>query len=207
MILVYPLLPKGLNYSKLHGCIILVYWFKNKNKINCPTLLLTRHWKQTKRSTGQVVLCTFYFKGWLAHEGLRLIDSSSLSDAAHLLSRNTQAPQHFLPSTSRAIWSHRDNIGECGRPAISSSKKGALSLSYKYADNEHTWELYTRRSGAFGEYTSVADPWHFGVDPDPDPALSVIDFQEVNKKLIFYKSFFFLLLFEDIVTSFFNDKK
>ncbi len=42
-------------------------------------------------------------------------------------------------------------------------------------------------------YASVADPWHFGVDPDPclwlmdpdpDPAIFVIDPQGGNKKLI-----------------------
>ncbi len=43
--------------------------------------------------------------------------------------------------------------------------------------------------------TSVADPWHFGVDPDPgihciwlmdpDPAIFVIDLQNASKKLIF----------------------
>ncbi len=36
---------------------------------------------------------------------------------------------------------------------------------------------------------SVADPWHFGVDPDPDsdpdPAIFVIDLQDASKKLIF----------------------
>ncbi len=30
---------------------------------------------------------------------------------------------------------------------------------------------------------SVADPWQFGVDPDP--AIFVIDLQDANKKLIF----------------------
>jgi hypothetical protein len=42
--------------------------------------------------------------------------------------------------------------------------------------------------------TSVADPWHFGVDPDPclwltdtdsDPSIFFIDLQDANKKLIF----------------------
>jgi hypothetical protein len=28
------------------------------------------------------------------------------------------------------------------------------------------------------------DPWHFGVDPDPDPAIFVFDLQDANKKLI-----------------------
>ncbi len=32
---------------------------------------------------------------------------------------------------------------------------------------------------------SVADPWHFGVDPDPDPTIFVIDLQGASKKLIF----------------------
>jgi hypothetical protein len=34
--------------------------------------------------------------------------------------------------------------------------------------------------------TSVGDALHFGVDPDsdPDPAISVIDLQDANKKLI-----------------------
>jgi hypothetical protein len=31
---------------------------------------------------------------------------------------------------------------------------------------------------------SVADPRHFGVGPDPDPAIFIIDFQDANKKLI-----------------------
>jgi hypothetical protein len=47
------------------------------------------------------------------------------------------------------------------------------------------------------------------MDPDQaqDPAVSVIDLQDVNKKLIFSKKLFFLLLFEGTFTSFFKDKK
>ena len=44
-------------------------------------------------------------------------------------------------------------------------------------------------------WISVADPWHFGVDPDPrihafdpdadpDPSIFIIDLQDANKKLI-----------------------
>jgi hypothetical protein len=44
--------------------------------------------------------------------------------------------------------------------------------------------------------TSVPDPWHFGVDPDP--AIFVIDLQEAVKKLFFL--FFCLLLFEGTFT-------
>ncbi len=42
---------------------------------------------------------------------------------------------------------------------------------------------------------SVPDPWHFSVvpDPDPDPAIFVIDLQDNTKKLIL-KKFFCLLL-------------
>jgi hypothetical protein len=44
------------------------------------------------------------------------------------------------------------------------------------------------------------------VDPDPDPAVFVIDLQDVNKKP-FKKNFCCLLLFEGTLTSFFKDKK
>ncbi len=30
--------------------------------------------------------------------------------------------------------------------------------------------------------SSVADPWHFGVDPDPDPSIFIIDLQGENQK-------------------------
>jgi hypothetical protein len=40
-------------------------------------------------------------------------------------------------------------------------------------------------------------------DADPDPAVFLIDLQDANKKLIcLFKSFFCLLLFEGIFTSF-----
>jgi hypothetical protein len=54
--------------------------------------------------------------------------------------------------------------------------------------------------------TSVAYPRHFGVDPDPDPAIFVIDLQDANKKLIFFQVFC-LLLFRGTFPSFFKDKK
>jgi hypothetical protein len=46
------------------------------------------------------------------------------------------------------------------------------------------------------------------MDPDPDPAIFVIDLQDANKKQIFKKKFFCLLLsiFEGTFTSFFKDK-
>jgi hypothetical protein len=42
------------------------------------------------------------------------------------------------------------------------------------------------------------------MDPDPDPAIFIIDLQDANKKLI--KKFFCILLFESTFTSFFKDK-
>jgi len=46
------------------------------------------------------------------------------------------------------------------------------------------------------------------MDPDPDPAISVIDLQDASKnKTICFSRFFCLLLFEGIFTSFFKDKK
>ncbi len=44
------------------------------------------------------------------------------------------------------------------------------------------------------------------MDPDPVPAIFVIDLQDTNKKL-FLKKFFCLLLFEGTFTSFLKDKK
>jgi hypothetical protein len=43
--------------------------------------------------------------------------------------------------------------------------------------------------------------------PDPEPAIFVIDLQDVNKKLNFFEKFSCLLLFEGTITSFFEDKK
>jgi hypothetical protein len=45
------------------------------------------------------------------------------------------------------------------------------------------------------------------MDPDPDPAIFVIDLQDPNKKTNFSKKHFCLLLFEGTFTSFFKDKK
>jgi hypothetical protein len=50
------------------------------------------------------------------------------------------------------------------------------------------------------------DPNLWLMNPDPDPAIFVIDLQDANKSL-FFKKFFCLLLFEGTFTSFFKDKK
>jgi hypothetical protein len=42
---------------------------------------------------------------------------------------------------------------------------------------------------------------------DPDPAIFIIDLQDVNKQLIFLTKFFCLLLSDGTFTSFFKDKK
>ncbi len=52
---------------------------------------------------------------------------------------------------------------------------------------------------------SVADPWHFDVDPDPwlmdpDPAIFVIELQDANRKQILVKENFCLSLFEGTFT-------
>jgi hypothetical protein len=39
-------------------------------------------------------------------------------------------------------------------------------------------------------------------DPGPDPSIFIIVLQDANKKLIFSKAFFCILLFEDTFTSF-----
>jgi hypothetical protein len=43
--------------------------------------------------------------------------------------------------------------------------------------------------------SSVPDPWHFGVDPDPDPAIFVIDLKDASKKshkIVGFKVFLFI---------------
>jgi hypothetical protein len=45
------------------------------------------------------------------------------------------------------------------------------------------------------------------MDPDPAPAIFVIDLQDASKKLIFLHTFFCLLLFKGTFTLFFRDKK
>ncbi len=47
-----------------------------------------------------------------------------------------------------------------------------------------------------GSGSGSADPclWLMDPDADPDPAIFVIDIQDPNKKLIFYKSFFLLII-------------
>jgi hypothetical protein len=42
------------------------------------------------------------------------------------------------------------------------------------------------------------------MEPDPDPAIFIIDLQDANKK---QKKFFCILLFEGTFSSFFKDKK
>ncbi len=46
-----------------------------------------------------------------------------------------------------------------------------------------------------------------GCDAGPYPAIFVIDLQDANKKILFVKKNFCLLLFEGTFTSFFKDKK
>jgi hypothetical protein len=43
-------------------------------------------------------------------------------------------------------------------------------------------------------------------DADPDPSIFIVDLQDANKKLIFFK-FFCIVLFEGTFTSFFKVKK
>ncbi len=45
------------------------------------------------------------------------------------------------------------------------------------------------------------------MDPDPDPAIFVIDLQDANKKLTCYTKFFYLLLLEGTFSFIFKDKK
>jgi hypothetical protein len=45
------------------------------------------------------------------------------------------------------------------------------------------------------------------MDPDPDPVIFVIDLQDANKKIIYFKNLLLIiLLFEGAFTSFFKNK-
>jgi hypothetical protein len=60
-----------------------------------------------------------------------------------------------------------------------------MPVSELYRFLSHVLSLFHTYSFVFSYGTpSVADPWHVGVDPDPDPAIFVIDLQDTNKKLI-----------------------
>ncbi len=74
---------------------------------------------------------------------------------------------------------------------------GTLVLSTIYQCCESMKFFYGSGCGS-----GSADPYISLMDTDPDPAIFVSDFQEVNKK-----KFFCFLLFEGTFTSFFRDKK
>jgi hypothetical protein len=44
------------------------------------------------------------------------------------------------------------------------------------------------------------------MDSAQDPSIFIIDLQDANKKLNFFKTFFCILLFEGTFTSFFKDR-
>ncbi len=59
------------------------------------------------------------------------------------------------------------------------------------------------------DWISVADPWQFGTDPDPDPAIFVSDVKDGNKKLFWVFKFFYYRYYfnKGKFTSFFKGKK
>ncbi len=101
----------------------------------------------------------------------------------------------------------------------SPGQRTTISLG-KFDEAQHLAWLEEHPTKVPQTKSSVSDPWHFGVDPDPDsclwlmdpdsdpdPAIFVIDLQDASKKIIFLHNFFCLLLFEGTFTSFFKDKK
>ncbi len=49
------------------------------------------------------------------------------------------------------------------------------ALSFMLVHENNLWWDTARRGGEGGGRGSVADPWHFGVDPDPDPRIRASD--------------------------------
>jgi hypothetical protein len=80
-----------------------------------------------------------------------------------------------------------------GRIRIGTNVKGAIRIRINV--------LRIRNTGGSG--SGSADPCIWLMDPDPDPAIFLIDLQDANKILIcLFKRFFWLLLFEGAFPSF-----
>jgi hypothetical protein len=86
------------------------------------------------------------------------------------------------------------------------------SLLLMIYDSFRLPKYFIKRQGYFKctvPISSVAAPWHFGVDPDPsaDPCLWLMDPDKDPDPAIFPSLTFCWLLFEGTFTSFFKDKK
>jgi hypothetical protein len=111
-----------------------------------------------------------------------------------------------------------------------STKIHVISKVYRHAQQipcmQQIFSCITRTGNLLEEsmlFCSVADPWHSGLDPDPDPRIHasdymdldadldpvvfIIDLQDANNKLFLKNKFFCILLVKGTFTSFFKDKK
>ncbi len=96
---------------------------------------------------------------------------------------------HFQDIYSHLQWKHLCSGG------------GYRTLLLSPAAHAQNPSLRSGEHQTGGAPTSVPDPWHFGVDPDPDPSIFITDLQDA-KKLIFLKKFSCILLFKVLVHHF-----
>ncbi len=61
------------------------------------------------------------------------------------------------------------------RKVVFASRRSSTSSSAKQKDWINNAEKIYEHNGTGTQITSVADPWHFGEDPDPDPRIHVSD--------------------------------
>jgi hypothetical protein len=60
-------------------------------------------------------------------------------------------------------------------------------------DNNNNYDVQIFKHLIENNVNQCADPWHFGVDADPDPAIFVINLQDANKSCL--KKVFLLFTF------------
>ncbi len=103
--------------------------------------------------------------------------------------------------------------------AITATKRSFIDRETKNIFHESKNNVVISVFTLYTTEGSVADPWHFGVDPDPclwlmdqdpysdpDPVIWSLTFKTPTKTT-FKKEFLCMLLFEDRCTSFVKEKK
>ncbi len=98
------------------------------------------------------------------------------------LSSNERAHLSLSSSSSR----QRISSPTLARPASSSWRASRATSSTRCPSR-------SSRVARACNQSSFADPWHFGVDPDP--SIFITDLQDANKKLIFFHKVFLHITF------------
>ncbi len=148
-------------------------WLQQCQGIRYPSNLLNFFGKQC-----------IHRKGVPIYRNVKFFKSSAYTEIVYLAElfklgpKKIKLPEHLVKLSNYLLIFEVDNIrggGRSGRGFWARSKRSQPSA----------WEACLHVCG-YQVGNSVADPWHFGVDPDPDPAIFVIDLQDANKKHRFF---------------------